>query len=83
MSRCHGSKKFWIPTNRGPANKVEKTRKINMYDFVPVHDCTQEQNSSPCFSSIVRQCEWPSLSRKIVKIHICYYGNVTSYFSSL
>ena len=57
MSCCHGSKKFWIPTNRGPANKAEKTKKINMYDFVPVHDCTQEQNVSPCFSSIVRQCE--------------------------
>ena len=39
-----------------------------MYDFVPVQNCTQEQNGSPCFSSIVRQCEWPSLSRKIVKI---------------
>ena len=52
----------------GPANKAGKTKKINMYDFVLVHDCTQEQNGSPCFSSIVRQYEWPSLSRKIVKI---------------
>ena len=29
--------------------------KIDMYDF-PLHDCTQEQNGSPHFSYIVRQC---------------------------
>ena len=33
-------------------NKNENT---DMYDFVPVHDCTQEQNGGPCFCSIVRQ----------------------------
>ena len=64
--------------------RQKKTKKINMYDFVLVHDCTPEQNGSPCFSSIVRPCKWPSLSRKIVKIQkMGYYGNVTSHFSSL
>ena len=40
----------------GPANIAEKNEKIDMYEF-PVHDCTQEQNGSPCFSSIVRKCK--------------------------
>ena len=49
--------------------RQKKLKKLTCnYDFVLVHDCTQEKNGSPCFSSIVRQCEWPSLSRKIVKI---------------
>ena len=52
-----------------------------MYDF-PVPDCTQEQNGSPQFSSIVRQCKWPSMSRMIVEIQkFCYHGNLTSRFS--
>ena len=32
---------------------AEKNEKIDMFDFA-VHDCTQEQNGSPYFSSIVR-----------------------------
>ena len=36
-----------------------------MYGF-PGHDCNQEQNVSPNFSPIVRQCKWSSLSRKIL-----------------
>ena len=43
---------------------VGKNEKIDMYDF-PVHDCTEEQNGSPYFSSIVPQYKWPSLSKKI------------------
>ena len=51
-----------------------------MYDS-SVHDCTQEQNGNPYFSSIVRQCRWPSLSRKIVETQkVCYHGNLTSHF---
>ena len=38
-----------MSTNHGPAKMAEK---IDMCDF-PLHDCTQEQNSSPYFSSIV------------------------------
>ena len=50
-----------------PASIAEKkNEKIDMYNFL-VHDCTQKQNSSPYFSSIVQQCKWPSLSRKIVE----------------
>ena len=49
-----------------------------MYDF-PVHDCTQEKNGNPYFSSVVQQCKWPSPSRKIVEIKkFCYRSNVTS-----
>ena len=43
---------------------VGKNEKIYMYDF-PVHDYTSEQNGSPYFSSIVPQCKWPSVSKKI------------------
>ena len=54
-----------------------------MYDF-PVHDCTRDQNGVPYFSSIVRQCKWPSLSREIVEIQkICFNGKVKSHFSFL
>ena len=54
-----------------------------MYDF-SVHDRTRKQIGSPYFSSIVRQCKWPSLSRKIIEIRKCsYHGNVTSQVSSL
>ena len=46
--------------------------------------CTQEQNGSPYFSFIVRQCNWPSLSGKVVEAQkFCYHGNVTSHFSLL
>ena len=58
----------------------KKNEKIDLNDF-PVHDCA---NGSPCFSSIVRQCQWPSLSRKTVEISkFCYHGHMTSDFSSL
>ena len=39
----------------------------------PVHDCTQELYY---FSSIVRRCKWPSLSRSSN-----YHGDLTSHFS--
>ena len=65
---------------RSRSNIAEKHEKIDMYEF-PVHDCTQEQNGSPYFSSIVRQCKWTSSSRKIVEIQkFCYHGNLTSRF---
>ena len=58
-----------------------KNEKIDMYDF-PLPDCIQEQNGSPQFSSIVRHCKWPSLSRTIVEIQkFCYHCNLTSRFS--
>ena len=66
--------KFLYPaTNRAPANMTEKKKRkkellVDTYDL-PVHDCTREQNSSPYFSSIVRQCKWLSLSRKMIDIH--------------
>ena len=62
---------------------AEKNEKINVYDF-PVHHCSQEQNGSPYFSSMVWQCEWLSLSRKIVEIKkFCYHGNAISHYSPL
>ena len=67
MPRCHGSKIFWILTKRGPANMAEKTEKVDMHYF-PVHDYTHEQNGSPYLSSIIAQCKWFYLSRKVAKI---------------
>ena len=81
-SRCHGS------TISGSPQTVvfqirRKDEKTDMHDF-PLHDCTQAQNGSHYFSSIVRQCKWSSLSRKIVEIQkFSSHGNVTSHFSSL
>ena len=58
----------------------KKDEKIDVYKF---HDYNQEKNDSPYFSSIVRQCKWPSLSRKMIKIHkFCCHGNLTSHFTS-
>ena len=62
---------------------TENSKKVDMYDF-PVHDYTQKQNGSPYFSSIIRQCEWLSLSKKIVVIQkFCYRGSLMSHSSSL
>ena len=61
---------------------LKKNWHVQCMTIIPVHYCTQEKNSSLYFSSIVRQCKWPFLSRKIVKIHkFCYHGNVTSHIS--
>ena len=56
--------------NHGPVDIAEKKKneKIDMYDF-PVLYGTKKQNGRPYFSSVVRQCQWPSLSRQIVQIH--------------
>ena len=45
----------------------QKNYKDDMNDF-PVHHCTPKGNGSSYFPSIVRQCKWPSRSRKIVEI---------------
>ena len=81
MSRFHGSKRSG--SQQPVANMAEKKQKIDMYDF-PLHNCPQDQNSSPYFSSIVQRGKYLSLSRKIVEIlKFCYHGNLTSHFSSL
>ena len=57
----------------------KKTKRNDTYDC-SVHCCTLEQNGNSHFFSIVRQCKWPSLSRKVVEIHkCCYHGNRTSH----
>ena len=39
---------------------------------------------APNFSSVVRECKWPFLSRKIVEFQkFCYHGNATSRFPLL
>ena len=45
--------------HRGPANMAEKKKrkKNDMYEFPRVYDCTREQNASPYFPLIVRQCK--------------------------
>ena len=50
-----------VVTSRCMVTK-EKNETNDVYTVFPVHDCTQE-NRSPYFSSIFRQCKWPSLSR--------------------
>ena len=60
-----------------------RKKTIKMTCMTPVHDCTLDQNGSPYFSSIVRQCKWPSLSWTIVEVQeFCYHGNETSQFYS-
>ena len=65
MSRCHGKILSGSQQlNRGPTNMAEKNKtKKNWHVLLSWHDCTEEQNGSPYFSSIVRECKWPSLSR--------------------
>ena len=81
-SRCHGGKISGSQKNNGAPGLCKydkKDEKIDIkYDFL-VHNCSQGQSGSPYFSSIVRQCKWSSLSRKIVEIKkTCYHGNLTS-----
>ena len=62
----------------------QKRERKNWHCDFPVHDCTLEENGSPYFSSVVRQCKWPSLSRKNIEIRkFCYDRNVTSHVSAL
>ena len=81
MSRCHRNKISRSQRSRGPVNMAEKKNEKNgLYNF-GVYECTREQNGSPYFCSIVRQCKWPSLSRKIVEIQkFCYHVNLMSPF---
>ena len=83
MSCCHGSKISGSSTNCCAVN-MSKKEKIDIYDF-PVHDCTQGQNDSPYFSSIVSQGNGPSLSTNIVESRnfATMVLNVMSHFSSL
>ena len=63
--------------------KLKRTKKNDIYDFL-VQYCTQEQNCSQYFSSIVQQCKWPSILRSNAEIQkFCYHGNVTSHYSPL
>ena len=83
MSCCHGSK---ISGSQLTVvlQTCQKKEKIDIYDF-PVHDCTQGQNDSPYFSSIVSQGNRPSLSRNIIESRnvATMVLNVMSHFSSL
>ena len=85
-SRCHGSNisgsqqtvllQIWQKTQKN-------LKKNDIYDFL-VQYCTQEQNCSRYFSSIVQQCKWPSISRSNAEIQkFCCHGNVTSHYSPL
>ena len=83
MSCCHGSK---ISGSQLTVvlQTCQKKEKIDIYDF-PVHDCTQGQNDSPYFSSIVSQGNRRSLSRNIIESRnfATMVLNVMSHFSSL
>ena len=56
-SRCHVTMVTqFLDLNKPWSCKcdIEKKRTVGVYDF-PVLDCTQDENGSPFFSSIVRQ----------------------------
>ena len=75
--------KFLDLNKAGSCKYDRKKQKIDISDF-PVHDRLQKQTVSSYFSSIVQQCKWPSLSRKIIEIQkVCNVGNMASHFSSL
>ena len=69
-----------------------KNEKIDMCGF-PMNECTRKQNVSPFFSSILRRCKIPFLSRNIVEIqnvatkvtwrHTCPLYNHPSYVFEL
>ena len=69
-----------------------KNEKIDMCGF-PMNECTRKQNVSPFFSSILRRCKMPFLSRNIVEIqnvaamvtwrHTCPLYNHPSYVFEL
>ena len=67
-SRCHGSEPWSCRYGRKKKKKKKKKEKIYMYDFLVLYGA-KKQNGSPYFSSVVRQYKWPSLSKRIVKIH--------------
>ena len=48
-SRCHGNK----ISGSQQTEALRIWHKNDMYTIFPVHDCTQEQNGSPYFFSIV------------------------------
>lgn len=77
VSRCHGSNMSKKPQS---CKYDRKKRKKSTCMTFPCMIAL----GSPYFSSIVRQCKWPSVSRKIIEIRKCsYHGNVTSQVSSL
>ena len=64
-SRCHGSRlsgSQQTVVQQISQKRKTKKKKNDIYPF-PAHHCTEEQNGSPYFSSIIRECKWPSLSR--------------------
>ena len=67
--------KFLDLNNAWSCKYDRKKQKIDIGDLIPVLDYTQKQNDTPYFSSIVQQCKWPSLSRKIIEIQkVCKCG---------
>ena len=71
------NKPWFYKYGRGGGGKKKLT-----YDIIRLH--SETERCSPYFSLIVRQYEWPSMSRKIVEMQKSWYhGNVTSHFSHL
>ena len=61
----------------------QKRERKNWHCDFPVHDCTLEENGSPYFSSVVRQCKWPSLSRKNIEIRKFCYNQLQKYWDTV
>ena len=55
VTRCHGSRKFWISSNRGPAryDRNKETKKLTCMTFPYI--IALSKNGRPYFSSIVRR----------------------------
>ena len=55
----------FLDLNKPWSNKYRRKKNEQKHDIYPFppHHCTEEQNGSPYFSSIIRECKWPSLSR--------------------
>ena len=81
-SRCHG-RKFLDLNNLWCYKYDRKTTKMACFSFLCM-TALRKKKVAPYFPSIVRQCKWPSLSRKIVEMQMFWYhGNLTSHPSSL
>ena len=70
----------FLDLNKPWSNKYHRKKnekKKDMYPF-PAHHCTEEQTGSP-FSSIVRECKWPSLLRTRNFANMVTWGHTSFY----
>ena len=72
---------MFLTGSRGKNLETQETVVLQIWQKKTQKNCYIWLCSAPNFSSIVRQCKWPFLSRKIVEFQkFCYHGNATSHF---